>query len=306
MTGQPNAAAKDDTLVLASRRTRPFYWSVRRELWENRWIYLVPLAAAGAVLVGYLIGMLHLPRELLRIAAFAPEQQSARLAELCGRSAIPMILAGLVVSAIYCLGALNGERRDRSILFWKSLPVSDTTTILSKISIPLVIMPLMVFAITVALQIILLVVSTGVTFLSNSGTHLLWTRLPLIEMTIVMLYGLTLLALWQAPIYAWLLLVSGWARRAPILWAALPPLALCAVEKVAFNTTHILSFLGHRLHPRLSDAFAVKPEDGTNIYRLAQLAPAKLLSLPDVWIGLAVAALLLTATVVLRRYRGRI
>ena len=56
----------------------------------------------------------------------------------------------------YCLDALYGERRDRSILFWKSLPVSDLTTVLSKASIPIVVLPLLTFAVTVATQLIML------------------------------------------------------------------------------------------------------------------------------------------------------
>ena len=55
-------------------------------------------------------------------------------------------------------------------------------------------------------------------------------------MTLVMLYGLTVHALWHAPLYAWLLLVSGWARRTPFLWAVLPPLALGVLERIAFQT----------------------------------------------------------------------
>ena len=70
------------------------------------------------------------------------------------------MLTGIVVSVFYCLDALHGERRDRSILFWKSLPVSDLTTVLAKASIPLVILPLLTFAITVAMQWIMLLISS--------------------------------------------------------------------------------------------------------------------------------------------------
>ena len=75
--------------------------------------------------------------------------------------------AAFVVGVFYCLDALHGERRDRSILFWKSLPVSDLTTVLSKASIPLVILPLITFAIVIATQLIMLLLSSAAMLISG-------------------------------------------------------------------------------------------------------------------------------------------
>ena len=152
-----------------------------------------------------------------------------------------------IVGMFYCLDALHGERRDRSILFWKSLPVSDLTTVLSKASIPLVVLPLLTFAITVATQLIMLLLSSAVLLGSGLSVATLWTQLSLFQMSLMLLYHLvTVHALWYAPIYGWLLLVSAWARRAPFLWAALPLLAIGVVEKIAFNTSHFAAMLGYR------------------------------------------------------------
>ena len=152
-----------------------------------------------------------------------------------------------VVAMFYCLDALHGERRDRSILFWKSLPVSDLTTVLSKASIPLVVLPLLTFAITIATQWIMLLLSTAVLLVSGLSVATLWTNLPLFQMSLMLLYHLLAVhALWYAPIYGWLLLVSGWARRAAFLWAALPLLAIGVVEKIAFNTSHFAAMLQSR------------------------------------------------------------
>ena len=90
----------------------------------------------------------------------------------------------------YCLDALHGERRDRSILFWKSLPVSDLTTVLSKASIPLVILPLLTFAITVATQLIMLLLSSAVLLASGLSVATLWTQLSLFQMSLMLLYHL--------------------------------------------------------------------------------------------------------------------
>ena len=126
-------------------------------------------------------------------------------------------------------------------------------------------------------------------------------------MSLVLLYGLTVLALWYAPIYGWLLLVSGWARRTTFLWAVLPPLALCVVEKIAFNTSYFASMLAYRLGG-FDDAFSVKAH-GTAAHAeppqvdLAQLDPARFLSTPGLWVGLAFAAAFLAAAVWQRRRR---
>src|SRR6202007_1922668 len=107
-----------------------------------------------------------------------------------------LILTGFLVGVFYSLDALHGERRDRSILFWKSLPVSDLTAVLAKASIPLVVLPVLVFAITVILHLIMLLLSAAVLVMSGVGAATLWTKLPLFQMELVLLYGLTALTLW--------------------------------------------------------------------------------------------------------------
>ncbi len=157
--------------------TRLLYWSVRRELWENRSIYIAPLAVAGVVLFGFSIsaiaGIWEKPLRLDPAQPQAPYDMAAGL----------IMLTGIVVSVFYCLDALHGERRDRSILFWKSLPVSDLTTVLSKASIPLVVLPLLTFAITVVMQWIMLLLSSVVLLVSGQSVATLWTHLSFFRMS---------------------------------------------------------------------------------------------------------------------------
>jgi len=108
------------------------YWSVRRELWENRSIYIAPLAVAAVFLFGFLISTIHLPGKMRAASALDPLRQHELIAQPYLIASGLMMLTTLVVGVFYCLDALYGERRDRSILFWKSLPVSDLTTVLSK------------------------------------------------------------------------------------------------------------------------------------------------------------------------------
>ena len=280
--------------------TRVLYWSVLRELWENRSIYLAPLAVAAVALFGFSLGSIagiwEKPLRLNPAQPQAPYDMAAGL----------MMLTGIVVSVFYCLDALHSERRDRSILFWKSLPVSDLTTVLSKASIPLVVLPLLTFAITVAMQWLMLLLSSAVLLVSGLSVPTLWTKLSFLRMSWLLLYHiLTAHALWPAPIYCWLLLVSGWPRRATFLWAALPLVAIAGVEQIAFHTWHFAALVGSRLIGAAPTVASTSP-DMFPTDPMTHIAPAHFLSSPGLWIGLALAAIFLGAAVRLRRYQGPI
>ena len=276
---------------VAMSATRPMYWSVRRELWENRSIYIAPLAAAAVFLFGFVVNMVTLRRRIHGVWPPDPAQQHHVLATRYELAAALIMGTALIVGIFYSLDALYGERRDRSILFWKSLPVSDLTTVLSKITIPLVILPLLSFAITVATQFI------GV----NIGT--LWAEASFFHVSLVLLYHLlTVHGVWYAPLYGWLLLVSALAPRAPFIWAFLPPFVICGVEKIAFNTSHFLALLQYRL---LGPGGAMAPDNHPKDF-MATLIPEHFFSTPGLWTGLVVAAVFLFAAVRLRRYRGPI
>jgi len=286
--------------------TRPMYWSIRRELWENRSIYIAPLAAAAVYMLGFSISLVWVPRSMRAMAASHSSPQLIVLAMPYAHAAMLIGVTAFIVGIFYSLDALHGERRDRSILFWKSLPVSDLTTVLSKASIPLVVLPLLVLALTVSLQLVMLLVSATVVWLSGVSAGTPWAP-PLFEMELVTLYGTTVITLWHAPIYMWLLLVSGWARRATFLWAVLPPLALAAVEYIAFHTSYLGSLLQDRVFGFAAGAFDLKDKNGVPIdphfIPLAQLAPGRFLSSPGLWAGLIFAAMFFAAAVRLRRYR---
>jgi ABC-2 type transport system permease protein len=289
--------------VAPPKATRPFYWSVRRELWEYRSAYLAPLIVAGVVLFGYLIRLAHLPQVVRDVASRPALEQLAQMDKPYGFAAVSIIFAGLIISVFYCLGALNNERRDRSILFWKSLPVSDLTTVLSKASIPLVIVPGVVFAITVVVQLIMLLLGSAVLSANGLSPATLWTHWPPIKMTLVLLYGIVAITLWYAPIFGWLLLVSAWSKRMAFLWASLPLLGVIIVEKIGFDTSHVASLLGYRIAGVFEEGFAFdRPGNGV-FDPLGQLTPLRFFSTPGLWLGLAVAAAFLAGAVWLRRHR---
>jgi ABC-2 type transport system permease protein len=288
--------------------TRPLYWSIRRELWENRSIYIAPLAAAGLGMLGFLISLIGLPSSVRGASTHHPPMSvTGMLAMPYAHVAWIIIVTGFIVGIFYSLDALYGERRDRSILFWKSLPVSDLTIVLSKAVIPIVILPLLVFAIIVITQTVMLLLGSVALELSGVGAAAQWEHLPLFQMQLVWLYGLIAMALWHAPIYGWLLLVSAWARRTTILWAVLPPLAVIAIERTAFDSWHFANLLKYRFIGWFLQAFNLDTHGGPPIdphfLPLTQITPGKFLGSPGLWIGLAVTAGFLAAAVRLRRYR---
>ena len=284
-----------------------FQWSVRRELWENRSIYIAPLAAAGIAMLGYLVGLLAAPHSLHMQGSGDTEERFVMLVMPYGHTDWLLLITAFVVGVFYSLDALYGERRDRSILFWKSLPVSDLTTVLSKASIPLVVLPMIVVVITIVTQLIMVLISSGGLLLRGVNPMTLWSELPLFQMQAVLVYGVVVLALGQAPLFAGLLLISSWARRTAFLWAVLPPLGVCALEKIIFKTTHFAHLLGYLLTGGTGNAFSFRTPSGAPVdphfIPLAQITPGRFLSSPGLWIGLAFAAVFLAAAVRLRRYR---
>jgi ABC-2 type transport system permease protein len=283
-------------MIPASRR---LYWSVRRELWENRAIYIAPLAIAALFLVAFLIGVIHPPVKMRDAMALDPMRHQDLVEQPYTFAAFLLMGTTLIVAMFYCLEALYSERRDRSILFWKSLPVSDLTTVLAKLSIPLVILPLATFAITIVTQWIMLLLSSALMLARGQSVAALWSHLPLFQMSLMMMFHVVAIhGLQFAPVYSWMLLVSSWARRAPLLWAVLPPLAIGVAEKIAFNTSHFAALLGYLL--------GGGPEIVTGKMQMLPLTPravGEFFINPGLWIGLAVSVAFLAAAVRLRRYR---
>ncbi|HKF46931.1 MAG TPA: hypothetical protein VKB38_06195, partial [Terracidiphilus sp.] len=226
--------------------TQEFYWALRREFWESRSIYLAPLAVAALFLVGFLISLVHLPREMRALPGLDPDKQRGAIIAPYDMAAALLMGTFILVAMFYCIETLQRERRDRSILFWKSLPVSDLTTVLAKASIPFVVLPLVSCAIAFLTEFIMLLLASAVLAGSGLPVASYWDQVSLFQGSLLLLYHvMTVHVLWSAPVYGWLLLVSAWARRAAFLWAVLPPLGICALEKLLFNTAYFATFLGH-------------------------------------------------------------
>jgi len=276
--------------------TRPYYWSLRREFWENRYLYIAPLAVAAVTLFGFLISTFG--------RAFSTSDLNLRRTIFEGPYELPEALlmgTAMFVGVYFCLETFQGERRDRSILFWKSLPVSDITTVLSKATVP-VLLQLIAWATTVVLLFIMLVFAT----LGMAGSGLsvaeLWQRAAFFQASLTLFYHLmTVHTLWHAPFYAWGLLVSAWARRAALLWATVPIVAVVLFERVVFHSTHFAYYLLYRLAGPEEHTVTAHANHMNGL--MMPFDPGTFFGSPGLWGGLLFTAICIALAIRLRRSR---
>ena len=282
--------------------TRPFYWSLRRELWENRWVYLIPLLVAGVVLVSFILS-LFVPGGARTVGPVGEMQRGIGAGNWYGSGAMYVMAATLFAAFYYSSEALQTERRDRSIMFWKSMPVSDLTTVSSKAVVPLLILPLFGYAVTLATQLMMLIVHSLVLLATTGSTAALWSNYPLLQLWPVVFYFGLAAALWHAPFYGWLLLVSAAVQRAALVWAIVPLVALGVAERVIFGSTYVRELLGYRWTGMFQHAFAFTPGVDPTFDRLPALTPLRLLATPGFWGGLAFTGACILLAAYLRRHR---
>ena len=216
---------------------------LKREFWENRGaLRTTPIVIGVLYMVGTLMAIfttvhfdndLYTFKEAVRLFAGLPEDQRANLvfqSNLLAGSAVFTIALGVVVF-FYLLGALYDDRKDRSILFWKSLPASDTLTVASKLITGLVVAPLIFWVVYLATQLLtagitsIMVITAG----ENPWSLYLGISQPLKAWFLVLASWLTN-SVWSLPIAGWLLLVSSFAPRIPLLFAVLPPIVFAVLQ----------------------------------------------------------------------------
>lgn len=304
-----SAAESITESTTAPKRTRPFFWLVRRELWENRSLYIAPLIVAAVVVIGFIFSTVGLPERRRAVLLLAdPAEQRAAIEMPYDMAAVMLMFAAFIVAVFYCLDALHGERRDRSILFWKSLPVSDLTTVLSKAFVALVVMPAITFAAIIVTQLMILLITSIVLIANGVSPMTTLAHVPLFRNALILLYGLIAVSLWHAPTYGWMLLVSAWARRATFLWAILPPVIIGIFERITFGTSYFGNFMKYRFMSWAEEAFAFRigPKGHPILDSVSQLTPGRYLGTPGLWLGLIFATICIAAAIRLRRYQGPI
>ncbi len=280
---------------------------VRREFWEHRALWMAPLAVAALMLLGALIGHVNIG------LAYTPEQRKALFGVLLWGFSMPEYLTLGIIMWMYAGECLYGERRDRSILFWKSMPVSDSQTVLSKLLVACVILPLGVYALNLVIGLLTVAISEARSW-AGQVPSAYWDTATWLRVQWMTLVGLVAVQLWYAPIIAFLMMVSAWARRNVQLWVFLPPLVAMVVERIVFRTHYLGSILTYRLDgvfmgPLLTVLTELKmapgPDtSGTTLDRaFAAFDPSPAFANIDLWLGLVVAAVFIVVAIRIRQYR---
>jgi ABC-2 type transport system permease protein len=215
---------------------------LQREFWENKGAFrTTPIVIGCIYVVGALMAVfttahidneLYTFKELIRLAAQQPEDMRANILYqiLLGSSVFFTIVMWFVVF-FYLLGALYDDRKDRSILFWKSLPASDTLTLASKLVAAMIMAPAAFLAALIVTHVVIAIIASLMILAVDQNPWTLFLSLsqPIKAWSII---GLSYLAqsIWALPMFGWLLLVSSFAPRVPLLFAVLPPLVLSGLQ----------------------------------------------------------------------------
>jgi ABC-2 type transport system permease protein len=286
-------------------------WLVRREFWENRAIWMIPAVIGGFMVLIALFGNV----ELMSISSQVPRQAVGGGFLLAVGATFFAVMS--IYSTWYLLDCLYADRKDRSVLFWKSMPISDTTTVLSKLATALIVIPAVYFA---AADLTTLIMAFIVSVRSSSTIGgALWHADLWLQLQALWLYMIVTTALWFLPIAAYLLVVSAWAKRAVMLWSILPPLALVLAERWLFDSHVIASEIAERLLGYPAEAFRDDPGccswvttvvDNDSITTPTSIwgffNAGRFFSSPEMWIGAAVGATLIVCAIQLRTRRTEI
>lgn len=319
-------------------------WLIRRELWEHKGMLLWTPAVIGIVmtLLGAVVAMATIAKTKMHTAltingeevswstifstsAFRPRRMEIidNIANNYTYTAAPLFLALGFLVFFYCLSALYEDRRDRSVLFWKSLPVSDAQTVLSKAAIALLVAPLIVAAAASLTSLALILILSAV--LAANGIHVFaeLASSPGLYLGPLRVFGLLpVYCLWALPTVGWLLMVSSWARSKVFLWAVGVPLLLLVltvwVGKLMQTENDVswiqMNVIGRALLGTLPGSwYLFEPEllprmqamaQGSTLTRINVFGNSwSSLSLPGAWLGAAAGAAMMYAAIRLRRWR---
>ncbi|KRE90581.1 hypothetical protein ASG87_18685 [Frateuria sp. Soil773] len=317
---------------------KTFYWLVKREFWEHRGGFLwAPLVTGGVFLLlnlmGIVTGEVFGFRHGIR---FGSMDFASALNHLGPNDAgkIAMVVDTLMVSSsvllklvlgivvfFYLLGSLYDDRRDRSLLFWKSLPLSDTETVASKLVAGLVVAPAIAFVTSIVAGLLMLAMyATALSFHGVNVWPILAMAHPLRTVS-GMLAMIPLYLLWALPSAGWLMLCSAWARSKPFLWAVVPPVA-AAIVVGWFNMLGGFGLqTGWFWKNIVGRAFGVLPNgiptglgplgEIENVDKAAQLGQyiatenvyGPILARTELWAGVVIGLALLAVAAWLRRWR---
>ncbi|MEM7613156.1 MAG: hypothetical protein AAF270_15840 [Pseudomonadota bacterium] len=297
---------------------------VRRELWEHKALIVAPLVVAALMIFGFVLSFITAVFTGVSFdVAVATLELTGAPASLTGGAALLGVSSGmlnLVLAAVvffYSIDALYAERKDKSILFWRSLPVTDTETVISKLLTAVIAAPLVTIGIMIAAQIVLLILATLAILIGGGNpVELIWGPLPFVQFWVLTIYTFITSSIWFAPLIGWFLLCSAFAKRSVLLWVVLPIVVLVMLEGIVLRSLHMSAFIRDRFADApvagLSLPNGVVMDDNAlralvqsgDLNILQVIAPGQYLASPGLWGGLVVTALFLAGAVYCRRFRS--
>ncbi len=294
---------------------------VKREIWEHRSIYVTPIAIAVIVSLISLAGMVTVSAfdKEVHMALFSAsniagdaERQAALTVFFLGTSWV-FLFALVILTTFYTLDCLYAERKDKSILFWRSLPVTDAETVVSKLLTALIVLPLFTVAAIVITHLVnLLITTVWVMLKGGDAAHLVWSSVPIFDNWAAAFIVTIASAVWMSPLIGWFLFVSAFTKRAPLLMAFMPLIIIPIMEWIFFRSKIFASAVYGRgemiplfremdiEHFFDEERMAVNEE---MVSLLAHIDIGRFLVSPSVWAGIVVCGLFTTAAIYVRRYR---
>jgi ABC-2 type transport system permease protein len=297
------------TAAAAKRPAEVLLSLVRREFWEHRALWLAPLLVVAALAVCAAIGRIHLQVDDEHGLMHGEAQRIAVFTIIQFVLAVPLYVVGAFVVSFYLLDCLYAERKDRSILFWKSLPVSDGLTVCAKVLVALVVVPFGLFALALLAHLLYMAILGARVLIGTLPPVFTWSTYEWLRTELVMLLVTALAVLWLAPLAGYLLVVSAWARRSPMLLATLPLVLLPLLEWVAFGSRYVSGFINYRLNGiwwllGVQHAHIITKHEVHSVGTALEVLDFRgVLTSIDLWLGLAATAALVYAAIRIRRYR---
>ncbi|MFT5481588.1 MAG: ABC-2 type transport system permease protein [Halieaceae bacterium] len=145
-----------------------------------------------------------------------------------------------IVIIVYLLGAMYQDRKDRSVLFWKSMPVSEWQDVLIKMGVAAVLIPFVTVVVAIVTQLAYVLLAMLLVYrLDMSPVDTIWANVNLLDLALRQFTPLVGSAIWFAPFYAWLLLASAAAKRSPFMLAIAPVVAVVMFEKFFIGTEYV-------------------------------------------------------------------
>ena len=299
-----------------------FIWLIRREIWENKAIWVAPLIVLACLALFTVTGNVHLGpigsiEATTPFGEFPQDMQIRLLTIVYAGLALVMDMVMGTIALFYALDSLYADRRDRSVLFWKSLPLSDLETVLSKFAVATIVIPLVSLAAAVLAQLVVAAGGSAKLAMTGMSAGVMWQPQAIFSGIVIAFLWCITAMLWYAPVVGYLMLASAWAPKGPFLWAVLPPVAIWVLERVLLYSEHAGDFITGRLFglyrllgQRSDSADVASSEAGAELSKLSKLSNLDMVgslkefySSPDLWLGVVAAGLLLAAAMWVRRYR---